>query len=193
MATAYAFFDASVGQAYGSQQPGSLLTTTQITDIKTPIINEIDADFVTAMNGAESGSMNTLTYGMLLARNETIAETAKGLAKNNLRATKGGASDTYARQGEINEWEAQNKLDTLFFLQILFIYFVMIVGLLYARKYAGIPPTTFYIFFGVLTAILVGIIWNRAAYTTKSRDKRYWNRRFIGLTDGGLKANASCA
>jgi hypothetical protein len=194
MASPYAFasVDSTTVAAYSKP---TVLTAAQITAIKTPITASIDADFLTDINQAEAGSMNSMTYGMLLARNQTIADTANSLANKNLQVTQGGASDTYARQAEINEWEAQNKLDALFFLQVLFIYFAIITGLLYARKYAGIPANTFYIFFSILTLILVGIIWNRAAYTTNSRDKRYWNRRFIGLTDAGsgLKANASCS
>lgn len=184
MASAYAFasVDSTTAAAYGTP---AVLTATQIADIKNPIMTGIDSEFVTDINQAESGSMNSMTYGMLLARNQTITDTANSLAKKNLQVTQGGASDTYARQAEINEWEAQNKLDALFFLQVLFIYFAIIIGLLYGRKYAGIPANTFYIFFSLLTLILVGTLWNRAAYTTNSRDKRYWNRRFIGLTDAG--------
>ena len=194
MASAYAFasLDATTASTYA---PANVNTGLQIVPLKTSITNSIDSSFLADMNSAESGSMNTMTYGMLMARNQTLADTANSLAEKNRKATHGGASDTYARQGEINEWEAQNKLDTLFFLQILFLYFVLIVALLYARKYAFVPSSTFYIFFGILTVILLGVIWNRAAYTSNSRDKRYWNKRFIGLTDAGsgLKANASCA
>jgi hypothetical protein len=48
----------------------------------------------------------------------------------------------------------------------------------------------FYTLSGLLTAIIIGIFWNRAAYTAYSRDTRYWNRRYIGINSS--TTGASC-
>jgi hypothetical protein len=104
-----------------------------------------------------------------------------------------GSKDTYIRQGEINEWQAQNKLDTLFFLQTLFLFFTLMVVLMFLRRFSIVTTGMLYMIGGLFTVILVGILWNRASYTFNSRDPRYWNRRYIGLKDSGLSAkSASC-
>jgi hypothetical protein len=148
------------------------------------IISKINAteasNIQDALNGAGDKSANALTYGMYLSRNKTVSDIASTLTKQNY-LVKNGPSDTYTRQGEINEWQAQNKLDTLFFLQTLFIYLTAFVVLLFLRRYDLLPSPAFYLLSGVLTVAVVGILWNRAYYTAFSRDKRYWNRRFIGL------------
>jgi hypothetical protein len=94
----------------------------------------------------------------------------------------------------LSEWQAQNKLDTLFFLQLTFLYLTLVVALTYFRHTGLVPSTTYYIINGIFLIILVFTLWNRASYTERSRDKRYWNRRFIGLDDaaGGLTAKLQC-
>lgn len=105
-----------------------------------------------------------------------------------------GAKDTFARQAEINEWQAQNKLDTLFFLQITFLFFTLTVVLLFLRQYGIVPTGTMYTILSISLLIVIGVLINRSSYTTVSRDKRYWNRRFMGLQDaGGLTAQMQCA
>jgi hypothetical protein len=96
-----------------------------------------------------------------------------------------GSKETNIRQGEINEWHAANKLDTLFFLQILFVYLCILVIAIFLRQYGLFSNTIVYIVAGLFGLIVIGILWNRASYTATSRDKRYWNRRFIGLDDAG--------
>lgn len=81
------------------------------------------------------------------------------------------------RQYEINEWTSNNKLDTLFFFQILFIGLTLMVPLLYLRRIGIIPGSIFY---GISFLIVVAIVLTvavRAQYTIYTRDKRYWNRR----------------
>jgi len=60
------------------------------------------------MNGADAASNNSLTYGVLLSRNKSIDDIAKDMTTVNTQATN-GSKDTYSRQAEINEWQAQNK------------------------------------------------------------------------------------
>ena len=133
-----------------------------------------------ALNGAGDRSSDALTYGMYMSRNKTISDIASQLTYQNYQV-ENGPGDTYARQGEINEWQAQNKFDTLFFLQCLFIYLTAFILLLFLRRYDILTMSMFYILSGILTAIIIGIFWNRAAYTEYARDTRYWNRRYIGI------------
>ena len=81
------------------------------------------------------------------------------------------------RQIEISEWTYNDRMETLFVFQILFIS-LMIVALLMYLKVAGMVGGAFvgYAIF-LLLFIVVIIITNRAMYTNKIRDKRVWNKR----------------
>jgi hypothetical protein len=158
-----------------------------------PINTAENSNFIQSLNNAEASSNNAMTYGVLLNRNKTIRDIATDMTAQNKRVFN-GAKDTFTRQGEINEWQAQNKLDTLFFLQITFLFFTLTVVLLFLRQYGIVPSATMYIILGFGLLVVIGVLWNRASYTSLTRDKRYWNRRFMGLTDaGGLTAQMQCA
>jgi hypothetical protein len=147
-------------------------------------------NFLQTLNGADGASNNSLTYAVMLSRNRTIADIATDMTSQNLQSTN-GSKDTYSRQAEINEWQAQNKLDTLFFLQLTFLFFTLMVFLLFLRQYGVMTNGMLWIIGGLFMVLLIGTLWNRASYTMNSRDKRYWNRRFLGLEDSGLSAKAA--
>ena len=153
--------------------------------------NNENSNMLEAINNATNNSGQALTYGMYLSRNKTISDIAKDMTQQNLQVDD-GASDTFTRQSQINEWQAQNKLDTFFFLQCLFIYFTSIIPLIYLRRGGVIPSVPFYMLLGLLSFILIGILVNRAYYTANYRDKKFWNRRYISLADGGVIEKAKC-
>jgi uncharacterized membrane protein len=163
----------------------------------TSITNTINAaertNFLTTLNSSDGASNNALTYGMLLNRNVSLSDSAKDMIAENKRAALGGPKETYARQGEINEWQAQNKLDTLFFLQLTFLFFTVLVFLLFLRQYGVITSSILWIFVVILGLLVVGTLVSRVSYTSNSRDQRHWNRRFLGLADSGLSAKIACA
>jgi hypothetical protein len=144
-----------------------------------------------AINSASMATSDALTYSMYLNRNKTISDIASKLTDQN-SAIQNGSSETYARQGEINEWEAQNKLDTLFFLQWLFLYLTFLTVIIYMWRMGLFPESTFYWIVGISSVILAGILWNRANYTNSHRDNRYWNRRYIAL-DSSLDVGTSAS
>lgn len=186
----YAFpsIDSAVASQYATAGAASATTTS---NLQSTVTQQVNANFIQALNTSEGTANNAQTYGTLLSRNQSITDIANDMIKMN-ESSKGG-KDTYARQGEINEWQAQNKLDTLFFLQASFLYFTLVVVTIFLRQYGVLPNSiawTINVLFGI---ILIGILWNRASYTYNSRDKRYWNRRFIGLADSGLSAKAMCS
>jgi len=161
------------------------------------ITNTINAaersNFLTSLNASDGASNNALTYGILLNRNVSLSDSAKDMIAENKRAAVGGPKETYARQGEINEWQAQNKLDTLFFLQLTFLFFTVLVFLLFLRQYGVITSSILWIFVVILGLLVVGTLVSRVSYTSNSRDQRHWNRRFLGLSDSGLSAKIACA
>ena len=167
---------------------GTANTTNIVTNINQAETNSL----FQSLNAAEQNSNTGLTYGAYLSRNLSLRNVAEDMRKENERVNN-GAKDTYSRQAEINEWAAQNKMDTLFFLQLLFIYFSVIVVSLFLRQSGLLPNAVLYIVAGLGLLILIGVLWNRASYTTNSRDKRYWNRRYLGLDDAGLSAKLQCS
>ncbi len=188
----YAFpaIDAQTVASLSSTAGTKINTDTIESNINTKETNNI----VQGLNLADTTGSAALTYGAYMSRNLTIGDVAKSLIDQNNSAIKGGAKDTFARQSEINEWQAQNKLDTLFFLQILFLYFSLLVITFYLRQSGILPSIAVYIIAGLGLLIAAGVLWNRASYTQISRDKRYWNRRYIGLEDAGdLSAKLQCS
>jgi len=102
-------------------------------------------------------------------------EASIGVAKyNNQLAT---------RQYEINEWSYNNKLDTLFVFQILFVTLLLTAGLVYLNKLGFLSMTILGLVVGILLVIDIVVLVNRFNYTQKVRDKRYWNRRTFDKKD----------
>lgn len=193
-ALSYAFpsIDSAVASQYATAGAASATTTS---NLQSTVTQQVNANFIQALNTSEGTANNAQTYGTLLNRNQSIINIANDMIQmnSNTSGNSGQEKDTYARQGEINEWQAQNKLDTLFFLQASFLYFTLVVVTIFLRQYGVLPGSvmwTINVLFGI---ILIGILWNRASYTYNSRDKRYWNRRFIGLEDSGLSAKVMCS
>jgi hypothetical protein len=95
------------------------------------------------------------------------------------------------RQFEINEWTSGNKMDTLFFFQVLFIYLTLTAPLLYMKNAGFIPSSVFYGTTGLLTIAVIMTVIVRAQYTEKTRDNRFWNRRRFAQM-GGPPVLPSC-
>lgn len=99
----------------------------------------------------------------------TVMDTATGKFRS--------MADSATRQGEINEWTYNNKMETVFVLQVLFIGLVMISVVFYFNT-MGMLTTGFAWYAAVLTTLIVlTIIGTRLYYTTARRDARFWNRR----------------
>jgi hypothetical protein len=159
------------------------------------ITNDINTNFNSAFGGAETSSDGVVTYGRMVGRNMSLSKAASNMTdENNSKHSEAiRKRDTYTRQGEINEWQAQNKLDTLFFLQILFIFLAIVIFLLFLRQGEILNDYAIYLIVGVLLLVVVAVLWNRASYTAQTRDKRYWNRRYIGLDDSNLSSTSQCS
>ena len=110
---------------------------------------------------------------------DQIYNTLKSQA-DNLRT----ANTNAKRQYEINEWTSNNKLDTLFFYQVLLICLTITAPLLYLNKNGMLPSAAFYGIVGVLGIAVVLTLLIRYQYTVGSRDLRYWNRRRFAQMGG---------
>ena len=93
--------------------------------------------------------------------------------------------DLANRQIEINEWSYNNKMDTLFVFQIMFMSIVFI-SILMSLKASGLIGGAFvwYVLF-ILIVLVALIIINRSMYTSNQRDTTSWNR--IHFSDNNTK------
>ncbi|NBO71492.1 hypothetical protein EBV26_13595 [bacterium] len=89
--------------------------------------------------------------------------------------------DLTKRQIQVNEWSYNNKMDTLFIFQLIFIS-LLFIGILISLKVKGVVGAGFVWYsMAVLLILLIIIIVNRSVYTNTRRDTKYWNRkRFDG-------------
>ena len=88
--------------------------------------------------------------------------------------------DVAQRQYQINEWAYNNKMDTLFVLQMILIAAVLLTPLLYLSR-QGTVPTSVLTGVGILFAIIIVLTtFVRAKYTIYDRDQKFWNRRQFG-------------
>jgi hypothetical protein len=85
--------------------------------------------------------------------------------------------DLTRRQTEINEWYFNDKLETLFFLQIFFITMLASAIVLYLQKNGFISAPFAAFLTAILLAIVIGTGLYRHQYTSETRDSRFWHRR----------------
>jgi len=84
--------------------------------------------------------------------------------------------DLAGRQYEINEWANFNKLDTLYFLQVLFIVLTFNSFILFL-KFNGLVSSSLFAMMAVISGLVaVFALVMRARYTAVMRDSRYWHK-----------------
>ncbi len=83
------------------------------------------------------------------------------------------------RQFEINEFHYNNKLETLFFLQLFFIAVLIMAIIIYFNRRGVLTTAMTGILTAILAAVLVIVAISRYFYTSRTRDRRLWNRRYF--------------
>lgn len=86
-------------------------------------------------------------------------------------------NDLATRQYEINEWSYNNKMDTLFVFQLLFLSLVVSAILVYLSGIGLFGSGLLGLLCGLLLVAVILVLVVRAIYTAKIRDQRFWNRR----------------
>ena len=132
-------------------------------------------DITSQIEGADNSITNAAFY--LLRTNDlknmaTDVDTATLKQLNVLTSN----ADKSARQYEINEWENSNKLDTLYFMQVLFLSLTFIAILVYLQSRNIIPPIVFYTLASISLVLAIICLILRARYTHVLRDPRYWHK-----------------
>lgn len=131
---------------------------------------------ITNLEGTSQMQRNALNYS---GRNEDVLKMSQfNLGKLSKVATGNQYNkDLTRRQAEINDWYYQDKLETLYFLQIFFMTLLSMAIVYYFLK-SGFITTGFAGFLTVTLFIIVGITGvYRYTYTSKFRDSRWWHKR----------------
>ena len=115
----------------------------------------------------------------------TAVTTLNSSAGTNLN-TANQNSDTAQRTREIKEWYYNNKLDTLFVFQLIFIGICFLAVLSFANKLGYIGSGVIGISMGVFIVIMILLISNRAMYTDVLRNKRVWSKNIYGVPGSPL-------
>uniref|UniRef100_A0A6C0K219 Uncharacterized protein n=1 Tax=viral metagenome TaxID=1070528 RepID=A0A6C0K219_9ZZZZ len=155
--------------AYAGENVGKALD--RIRSIKQDRFNYLSED----MRGADNNVTSTAYYisrtGDLMNLTGDIDSVAvKQLTTSDIN------SDLIARQNEINEWSNENKLDTLFFLQILFLCLTFIASMVYLQSRGLISSYLLNLFIVLAAVFAVFVLVNRARFTAVRRDSRYWHK-----------------
>ena len=99
--------------------------------------------------------------------------------------------DTTNQQLKINEYSYQNKMDTLFFFQILLISLLILCVLAYGAR-AGFFSNAMFFYIAVLLIFIDIIIFlGRYSYTVNLRDQSTWNRRRFAYQEPTPAAKSS--
>lgn len=106
--------------------------------------------------------------------NEIDGVAAKQVATANIN------SGISKRQEEINEWANNNKLDTLFFLQVLFITLTFISSMVFLNSNGLISSYLLNLFIVLASFFAVFVLITRARKTSVLRDGRYWHKMRFG-------------
>lgn len=149
--------------------------------------NEIKQQSTTQHSGAygtvkdhlqqSSNTNNNVLY--YFTRNKDLNELQQSLEDRVKGEALGARHDSQLakRQFEVNEWTSGNKLDTLFFFQLLFISLMILAPIFYYHRLGVIPGGAFYGIVALIVLALLLTIIIRARYTEVIRDYRFWNRR----------------
>jgi len=127
------------------------------------------------LQGADNNILSTAFYLTRTKDLKNLANSIDDVAIKQL-STADINSGVALRQNEINEWSNSDKLDTVFFLQVLFMSLTFIASL-YFLKSKGLVSHTILSSLVMLTALIAVIILiTRARYTKVRRDNRYWSK-----------------
>lgn len=183
----------------GDQELTNALNQLSITDlnkfktdnaasVSTTLRDGLAGAFIPSLNTAIASANNYDITGNYAIQTQNLATTLDDLERqqsNNINTAKRNTS-TASRTREIKEWYYNNKLDTLFVFQLIFISITLVAFLAYLMKLGFIGAGVVGALIGILIVVIILVIANRAIYTDKVRDKRYWSKRNFAVLGSGL-------
>jgi hypothetical protein len=163
-----------------------------ITDAQNGLASSFDSGLQQTVQAGQNWNLLT-NYAVQTKNLNTVVGDLESQAQGNIYTAKSNLS-TGSRTREIQEWYYNNKVDTLFLFQVIFIGVCFVAVIATASKMGYIGNGVVGMLMGLVLVIVVLVVVNRAAYTDIQRDKRYWNKRIMatnGSLPGGL--GAKCA
>jgi len=153
----------------------------QVNDIMSNVGGKKSGAFLDAQDQLGEAINNTYNMNQYLSRTMNVDTITDTMLKNNedIRDAIGRDKELSRRQFEINEWSNYNKLDTLFYLQLLFICSLIATIIMYLTK-SGVFSLGFAaILYGILGSIVLIVGYWRYSYTDNTRDRKLWHRRYF--------------
>lgn len=157
-------------------------------DLRNTLTNNMASAFLPSLNttSAAANNYDILSNYTINSKNlDTTLADLKGQQMANMNIANRNVA-TASRFREIKEWYYNNKLDTLFVFQLIFISILTLAVLAYLMKLNIIGVGVVGAMVGILLIVNVLVIANRAVYTDKVRDKRYWSKRAFGIVGSPL-------
>lgn len=182
--------DAALNTAFGQMSTSDRATylAGQATTLQSTLTGQFADSFGQSLSNTQNTARNfdIMTNYTTQSKNlNTVVSDLAGTQDFNLSTAKRN-SDTAQRNQEIKEWYYNNKLDTLFVFQLMFISLCVLAAIAFAAKMGFISNTLVGILIGFEVVIMILLISNRAIYTDKVRNKRYWNKRIYGVVGSPL-------
>lgn len=182
--------DAALNTAFGQMSASDRATylAGQASTLQSTLTGQFADSFGQSLSNTQNTARNfdIMTNYTTQSNNlNTVVKDLAGTQDYNMSTAKRNA-DTAQRNQEIKEWYYNNKLDTLFVFQLMFISLCVLAAIAFAAKMGFISNTLVGILIGIEIVIMILLISNRAIYTDKVRNKRYWNKRIYGVVGSPL-------
>lgn len=182
--------DAALNTAFGQMSASDRATylAGQASTLQSTLTGQFADSFGQSLSNTQNTARNfdIMTNYTTQSNNlNTVVKDLAGTQDYNMSTAKRNA-DTAQRNQEIKEWYYNNKLDTLFVFQLMFISLCVLAAIAFAAKMGFISNTLVGILIGFEIVIMILLISNRAIYTDKVRNKRYWNKRIYGVVGSPL-------
>ena len=182
--------DAALNTAFGQMSATDRATylAGQASNLQTQLTGKFADSFGQSLASTQNTARNfdIMTNYTTQSNNlNTVVADLAGTQGYNLSTAKRN-SDTAQRNQEIKEWYYNNKLDTLFIFQLIFISVCALAAIAFFAKMGLISNSVVGILIGVEIVVMILLISNRAIYTDKVRNKRYWNKRIYGVVGSSL-------
>ena len=182
--------DAALNTVFGQMSPTDRATylAGQASTLQSTLTGQFADSFGQSLSNTQNTARNfdIMTNYTTQSKNlNTVVSDLAGTQDFNLSTAKRN-SDTAQRNQEIKEWYYNNKLDTFFVFQLIFISLCALAAIAFAAKMGFISNTLVGIFIGIQIVVMILLISNRAIYTEKVRNKRYWNKRIYGVVGSPL-------
>jgi hypothetical protein len=144
------------------------------------------------LTGTDNNITSTAYYVQRAADMTKMANDFNAVATKQLNSSSIN-SGLLGRQEEINQWANNNKLDTLFFLQILFVTLTFISSMVFLNSNGLISSYLLNLFIVLAAFFAVFVLITRARKTSVLRDGRYWSKfRFGGAKAPPMKSTEKC-